>query len=127
MLINSTTIWKERKHPHHVPKTSKRYRRNTINSNLCCLKTKFSGFDEEISLIKEKFKKAIYSLFLLTVKLVSLRRAKNVERKIYNSAKIVWNYEIFHNHWIPTVNSIKLNRNIYWRNFTNPLTMFSEL
>ena len=81
MLINSTTIWKERKHPHHVPKTSKRYRRNTIDSNLCCLKTKFSGFDEEISLIKEKFKKAIYSLCFINSEVSEFKKGKECGEK----------------------------------------------
>ena len=43
-------------------KTTKRYKRNTINGDLHCSKRISSNFDEEIPLIKEKFMKADYPL-----------------------------------------------------------------
>ena len=43
-------------------KTSKRYKLNTINGNLLRLKRISSNFDEEISLMKEKFRKTNYPL-----------------------------------------------------------------
>ena len=48
--------------PLWTSKTPKRYKRNAINGDLHRSKRISSNFDEEISLIKEKFRKADYPL-----------------------------------------------------------------
>ena len=63
VLINSTFTRKTQNYLHHGP--PKRYKRNTINGDLHCSKRISSNFDEEITLIKEKFMNVDYPLHFI--------------------------------------------------------------
>ena len=55
-------------------KTPKRYKRTTINGDLHRTKRISSNFDEEIHVIKEKFKQVDHLYVSLTVQLMSFKR-----------------------------------------------------
>ena len=85
--INGTykfnVYWKNTKLPSPwTSETPTRYKRNTINGDLCRSKRIPSNFDEEIPLIKEKFMRADYPLRFINSVINQFQKGKECGDKV---------------------------------------------
>ena len=99
--INSTFSRKIQNYHHHgTPEL--RNAKNEIQSisDLHRSKRIPSNFDEEISLIKEKFKKADYPLRFINSVINKFQKGKDHEDESFKTPldRFVWNYQTFHIH-----------------------------
>ena len=85
-------------------KTPKCYKRNTMNGDLHRSKRRSSSFDEEILLIKEKFRRLVTHWVSLTVSVMNFKRVKNVEMKVLQFQLVCLKLQNLSYMKYPTVN-----------------------